>query len=518
MYFKGCRRIKVMTNPVVSMKNITKKFGSNIANHNVSFHLKKGTIHGLLGENGAGKTTLMNILYGLYEQNEGDIFIKGEKVKIDTPSRAIELGIGMVHQHFMLVRPFSVVENIVLGLESERKPLLDLKSARKKIIDLCEKYKIKVDPDAKISQLSVGEQQRVEILSAIYCGADILILDEPTAVLTPQEVKELFHILRIMRDSGKSIIFITHKLEEILEIGDEISVLRDGGLMNTVEVKDTTKEELTRMMVGREVLFDFSSSSTQPGNTVMKAENLHAVSSKGIPALKGISFELREGEILGIAGVDGNGQKELCEALTGLIPIVQGNIKVCDEELSNKIPKDFIKSGVAHIPEDRQRTGLVMNFSVMKNFIIKEFDTPRFSKYGFLNSKLIKETAEKLVNEYNIKTDGIHAQGKNLSGGNQQKIILGREIGCNPKVLIANRPTRGLDIGAIEYVRQKLIDQKEKGVGVLLISADLDEIFQLSDRIAVMYEGEIMGIVDRSEIDIDSIGLMMAGVKRGVGA
>lgn len=505
-----------MVSDVVSMRNITKKFGGNIANNDVTFNLKKGSIHGLLGENGAGKTTLMNILYGLNQPEIGEIFVKDQKVKIDTPTRAIELGIGMVHQHFMLVRPFSVVENIVLGLESEKKPLLDLKSATKKIKDLCDKYKMKVDPEAKIWQLSVGEQQRVEILSAIYRGVDILILDEPTAVLTPQEVKELFEILRIMRDSGKSIIFITHKLEEILEIGDEISVLRDGKLIDTVSVADTSKEELTKMMVGRDVLFDFSKSDAQPGNTVMKVENLQANNDKGLSALKGINFELREREVLGIAGVDGNGQKELCEVLTGLRPITRGNVAVCDEELNNKSPKDFIKNGVAHIPEDRHRTGLVMNFSVMRNFIIKEFDTARFSKYGFLNSKIIKETAEKLIDEYRIKTSGIGAKAKDLSGGNQQKIILGREIGCNPKVLIANQPTRGLDIGAIEYVRQRLLDQKEQGVGVLLISADLDEILQLSDRIAVIYEGEIMGILERDEVDIESIGMMMAGVRRGV--
>lgn len=505
-----------MKSHVVSMKNITKKFGEHIANDNVSFHLKKGSIHGLLGENGAGKTTLMNTLYGLYEPNEGEIFIEGKKVVIDTPSKAIKLGIGMVHQHFMLVRPFSVVENIVLGLESEKKPFLDIKSARKKIKDLCKKYNIKVDPDAKISELSVGQQQRVEILSAIYCGADILILDEPTAVLTPQEVRELFEILKSMQNDGKSIIFITHKLEEILEIGDEISILRDGKMIDTVKVKETSKEELTRMMVGRDVLFDFQKPNVSPENVVMKAENLHAINDKGLPALKEISFELREKEILGIAGVDGNGQKELCEVLTGLRPVTKGEIKVSDKKLSNKSPKDFINHGVSHIPEDRQKTGLVMNFSVMKNFIIKEFDTPKFSKFGFLRRKKIKEISEKMVDEYRIKTNGIMDESKNLSGGNQQKIILGREIGSNPNVLIANQPTRGLDIGAIEYVRQRLLNEKEKGVGVLLISADLDEILQLSDRIAVIYEGKIMGIVERSKIDIEAMGLMMAGVRRGV--
>ena len=507
-----------MTNHVVRMRKITKEFAGNVANDNVTFNLKQGTIHGLLGENGAGKTTLMNILYGLYQPDRGEIFVNNHQVTISSPAQAITMGIGMVHQHFMLVRPFSVVENMVLGLESDKRPFLDLKTAKKRIVELSEKYKIKVDPDAKIWQLSVGEQQRVEILSAIYCGAAILILDEPTAVLTPQEVKELFQILTIMRDSGQSIVFITHKLEEILEIGDEISVLRDGRLLDTVKAAETTKEELTTMMVGREVLFNFSKSTVEPENPLVTVEDLHAKNSKGLPALKGISFELREKEILGIAGVDGNGQKELCEVMTGLRPADKGSIRIAEQELRNKAPKEFIKNRVAHIPEDRHRTGLVLNFSVMKNFIVKELDTPRFSRFGFLNFKNIKAEALKLVEDYQIKTSGINAPVKDLSGGNQQKIILSREITSGPKVLIANQPTRGLDIGATEYVRQQLLDQKERGVAVLLISADLEEICQLSDRIAVIYEGEIMGIVDGNEIELDSIGLMMAGVRGGTGA
>lgn len=505
-----------MIEHVVSMKNITKKFSGNIANDNVTLSLKEGTIHGLLGENGAGKTTLMNILYGLNQPDEGEIYIKGKKVKIDSPSQAIEMGIGMVHQHFMLVRPFSVVENIVLGLESEKKTFLDIKSAVKKIESLCEKYKMKIDPHAKIDQLSIGQQQRVEILSAIYCGVDILILDEPTAVLTPQEVKELFEILSMMRDDGKSIILITHKLEEILEIGDEISVLRDGKRIDTVDVTGTNEDELTTMMVGREVLFNFSKSDEAPGDIVLKVDNLHATNTKGLPALRGVNLEMRSNEVLGIAGVDGNGQKELCEVLTGIKPMVQGNIDLCGQKLNNQSPREFIKRGISHIPEDRHKTGLVMDFSVMKNFTLKEFDTPRFSKFGFLKTNVIKETAEKLVNEYKIKTNGIKAKAKDLSGGNQQKIILSREIGCNPKVIIANQPTRGLDIGAMEYVRQRLLDQKEQGVAVLLISADLEEIFQLADRVAVIYEGKIMGIMDKDQIDINAIGLMMAGVQGGV--
>jgi simple sugar transport system ATP-binding protein len=505
-----------MTDTVVTLKNITKIFGTNVANENVTLNLKKGSIHGLLGENGAGKTTLMNVLYGLYKPTAGQILVNGEKVEIDNPSKALELGIGMVHQHFMLVKNFTVVENIVLGPETQKLNMLDLDSATKKIEDLCQKYKIKIDPTAKISQLSVGEQQRVEILSAIYSGADILILDEPTAVLTPQEVKELFQILRLMRDSGKSVIFITHKLEEILEIGDEISVLRDGKLVDTIKAKETTKQQLTNMMVGREVLFQFSKAEVKSDRAILKTEDLQANNDKGLPALQGINLKINNYEILGIAGVDGNGQKELCEVLTGIRPATKGSIWVADQSMTGNNPKEFIQSGVAHIPEDRHKTGLVMNLSVMKNCILKEFDTGKFSKGGFLNFKAIKETAEQVVADYKVKTSSIDAKVRELSGGNQQKIILGREINCTPKVLIANQPTRGLDIGATEYVRQRLINQKEQGVAVLLISADLEELIQISDRIAVMYEGKIMGILGRDEIDIETIGLMMAGVKGGV--
>lgn len=514
----GLEGVEAMTDYIISMENITKRFGGNAANDNVTFNLRKGTIHGLLGENGAGKTTLMNILYGLNEPDTGKIYYKGREVKIESPSRAIQLGIGMVHQHFMLVRRFSVVENIILGMGGDNRAFMDFKAVAKKIEDICLKYKIKVDPYAKISQLSVGEQQRVEILSAIFYGAEILVLDEPTAVLTPQEVKELCEILSMMRKDGKSIVLITHKLEEILDIGDEISVLRDGKLIDTVEASKTTKEELTKMMVGKDVLFNFSRSNRKPGEVVLKAHDLHALNSKGLPALKGINFEIRAGEILGIAGVDGNGQKELCEVLTGLKPAAKGSIKVLDKELINKPSKEFLNSGVAHIPEDRHRTGLIMDFTVMENLIIKEFNTSKFSRYGFLKAKAIKEAAERMVKEYKIKTSGIMAKAKDLSGGNQQKIVLSREIECNPQAIIANQPTRGLDVGAMEYVRQRLIDQKERGVAVLLISADLEEIFQLADRVAIIFEGKIMGIMDRSEINLNSIGLMMAGVKEEVRA
>jgi ABC-type uncharacterized transport system ATPase subunit len=499
-------------NYAVRMKKIMKSFGSLVVNDQVDLDVKKGTIHGLLGENGAGKTTLMNILYGLYQPDSGEIFINGKQENIDTPSKGISLGIGMVHQHFMLVRPFTVTENIVLGFETKGMGLVDLKTARAKILDLGERYHLKVNPDAKIAELSVGEQQRVEILSVVYYGADILILDEPTAVLTPQEVRELFQILNLMRESGKSIIFISHKLEEVLEICDEVSVLRDGKKIGTVAAKDVTKQELTRMMVGRDVLFDFDSVKRAPGKTVMEVDMIGAMNDKGLPALKEVSLELREGEILGVAGVDGNGQKELCEALTGLRPITQGSIKLKGDDLSQGKPKDFIKAGVAFVPEDRHNLGLALNMNVMQNFIIKEFDTCRFAKWGLLQGNKIKQECLKMISQYAVKTESVYTRVGQLSGGNQQKLILGREIGCNPRVIIVNQPTRGLDIGATEYVRQQLLDQKKQGVAILLVSADLDEILQLSDRIAVIYEGAIMGVLEQGEFDIERIGLMMAGV------
>ncbi|HHW07717.1 MAG TPA: ABC transporter ATP-binding protein [Clostridia bacterium] len=499
-------------NHAVSMKNIVKRFGPLVVNDKVNFDVKPGTIHGLLGENGAGKSTLMNILYGLYQPDSGEIFIHGRQEQIDTPSKAISLGIGMVHQHFMLVRPFTVAENVVLGFETKGMGVVDLKKAREKILTLGEQYHLKVDPDAKISTLSVGEQQRVEILSVVYYGADILILDEPTAVLTPQEVRELFQILNLMRESGKSIIFISHKLEEVLEICDEVSVLRDGKKIGTVPAKHVTKKELTRMMVGREVLFDFTAVDRSPGQVVMEVEKVSALSDKGLPALQEVSLQLREGEILGIAGVDGNGQKELCEVLTGLRPVTRGRIQLKGRDLSQGRPKDFIRAGVSHVPEDRHSLGLAMNMNVMQNFIIKEFDTPRYCQWGMLRGNRIKEECLEMVRQYDVKTSSIYARVRLLSGGNQQKIVLGREIGCNPSVIIVNQPTRGLDIGATEYVRQQLLDQKEKGVAILLVSADLDEVLQLSDRIAVIYEGRIMGVLEKGEFDIERIGLMMAGV------
>lgn len=503
-----------MTEYAVRMRKITKRFGALVANDQVSLDLRRGSIHGLLGENGAGKTTLMNILYGLYHPDQGEIEADGRPVRIDSPLQAMELDIGMVHQHFMLVRPFTVTENIVLGLPSARRPFLDLKAAARRIEELSAKYKLKIDPSARIWQLSVGEAQRVEILKNIYLNARTLILDEPTTVLTPQEIRELFEIMRLMKADGKSIILITHKLEEILAVADEISVLREGKLVGNVPTARTTRNELTRMMVGRDVLFDFSRKRTRPGRSVLKARNVSALGDKELPALREVSFEVREGEILGVAGVAGNGQKELCQVLSGLRPVTSGRVFLGEHDFTGRPPKEFIDNQMAYIPEDRQETGLVLEAGLTKNFIIKNFDRRPFSRRGFLNGPAVKKNAGRLITEFNIKTVSGQARAKELSGGNQQKVVLAREISSNPKILIANQPTHGLDVGATEYVRQCLLDQRGRGVGVLLISADLDEIFQLADRIAVIYKGEIMDILDRQDARLELVGRLMAGSRK----
>lgn len=505
-----------MSDLAVKMQGITKVFKGVVANKRVDFELAQGSIHGLLGENGAGKTTLMNILYGLYQPEEGEIYINGKKELIESPAKAMRLGIGMVHQHFMLVRPMTVAENIMLGLPSKRWPFLDTANVKKTLLELSQKYNLQVDPNASVWQLSVGEQQRVEILSTLYRGAEILILDEPTAVLTPRETEELFAVLRIMRQDGKSIILISHKLEEVLSIADEVTVLRDGVMVGKTEVTPTmTKRDLSRLMVGREVLFNFAyREEAEPGEVSLAVEQLQADNDKGLPALNKVSFSVRSGEILGLAGVDGNGQKELCEVLTGLREAAGGTLKLKGKELLGCKPKTFIEMGIAHIPEDRHKTGLAMNLSLQKNVIIKEYNGPKFSRRGMLKFKEIRAHAERLLSEYNIKAGGCEDMAKDLSGGNQQKVILARELSSAPQVIIANQPTRGLDVGATEYVRQKLLEQKSQGAAILLVSADLEEIMQLSDRIAVIYGGRIVGIVDK-QASIEEIGLLMAGVEGG---
>lgn len=500
----------------VEMRGIVKVFGGVKANDRVDFYLKEGSIHGLLGENGAGKTTLMNILYGLYQQEEGEIFIKGEKQDITSPTRAISLGIGMVHQHFMLARPLSVVENVMLGRKSRRGIWLDTKETAEELEQLAEKYKMKIDPYAKIWQLSVGEQQRVEILTAIYLGAEILILDEPTAVLTPQETEMFFETLRKMRSDGKSIILITHKLEEIISIVDEITVLRDGKLIGSKPMtEDITKNELIRMMVGRDVLFDFEESHKKPGNVKYSISKLNAKNDKGLPAINDFSLDIREGEVLGLAGVDGNGQKELCEVLTGLRTAESGSIMFKGQDVVNRIPRYYIDQGIAHIPEDRHSTGLALDWDLKRNLIFKKFHKPPFSKYGMLVQKEIDKNWEEAQEKYMIKANSGTDKARALSGGNQQKVILARELGGDPEIVILNQPTRGLDIGAAEYVRQQILNARNRGAAVLLVSADLEEIIQLSDRIAVIYDGRLMGILNGGT-DTHTIGMLMMGNRQEV--
>ena len=498
----------------VEMRDITKIFGGVKANDRIQFCLRAGSIHGLLGENGAGKTTLMNILYGLYRQEEGEILIRGQKQEISSPIKAISLGIGMVHQHFMLARSLTVVENVMLGRKSRKGILLDTRETAEELVALAERYRMKVDPYAKVWQLSVGEQQRVEILTAIYQGADILILDEPTAVLTPQETEVLFETLRHMKEDGKSIILITHKLEEIISIVDEVTVLRDGKLIGTrLAGPDMTKEELTRMMVGRDVLFDFAKPEREPGAVKLAIEGICARNGKDYPALTDFSLDIRQGEIVGLAGVDGNGQRELCEVITGLREADKGALKMDGEDMTNRPPVFYIRKGIAHIPEDRHTTGLALKWSLKRNLVIKAFGREPFSRRGFISQKTIDAFWEKARAEYQIKAASGDEQARSLSGGNQQKVILARELAEHPHVVVANQPTRGLDIGASEYVRQKLLDARNEGCAVLLISADLEEILQLSDRIAVIYDGRLMGVLPRGA-SVDEIGSLMMGKQK----
>jgi len=509
---------------ILEMRGVTKRFPGVLANDNIDFDIKAGEVHALLGENGAGKTTLMNILYGLYRPDEGEIRVRGKRVFLKSPKDAIDLGIGMVHQHFMLVPPLTVIENVVLGLKSTRGLLLDLNRAEKRIIELSKKYGLKVDPKAKIWQLSVGERQRVEIIKALYRGAQVLILDEPTAVLTPPEVKELMAIIRRMAKEGLAVIpFITHKLPEVMEISDRVTVLRGGKVMAKIGTKRTDRSDLAKKMVGREVIFRIKRTTARVGKVMLEVKNLEALSDKGLPALKNVSFSIREGEILGFAGVSGNGQRELAEVLTGLRKATGGKVHAVGKDMTNKSPKKIIDQGVGHIPEDRMGMGLVMDFSIAENAILETHSNAPFAhrwfmpfdRKWFLNKKEIDEHTEKLIKEYNIMTPSKDVPAKNLSGGNLQRLILARELSRNPKLLIANQPTRGLDVGATEFIRNKLMEQRRKGMAIMLISEDLDEIMSMSDNIVVIYEGNIVAIIPAAKAKIKEIGLMMAGAKQG---
>jgi simple sugar transport system ATP-binding protein len=499
---------------LLRLEKIRKSFPGVLANDNVDLVIERGEIHALLGENGAGKSTLMNCVYGVYRPDSGKIIWKGNEVAIHQARDAIVLGIGMVHQHFKLVPPLSVAENVVLGLPSKREPFLNLEEVEKEILETATRFGIVVDPKAKIWQLPVGVQQRVEILKALYRNAELLILDEPTAVLTPGEVEELFVTLKSLTKEGLSIIFITHKLEEVMDVCDRVTVLRDGCVVHTINKTETNTRDLARMMVGREVFLKIDKPLMEPGDVVLEVEDLSALDNRGLPALKNVNLNIRRNEILGVAGVDGNGQTELADVIAGMRKVTGGRITVGGKEATNNSPLDIIKMGVAYIPPDRQHTGLLLNFSLTENLIGKNYFRPPFSKSGVLQKKAIDDFSEKAINEYDVRTPGPDLQAKLLSGGNQQKVVLARELSGQPDLVIASQPTRGLDIGATEYVRTRMVEARNRGAAILLISTELEEIMSLSDRIAVMYEGEIMGIVSAKDADIHEIGEMMAGVRR----
>ncbi|USK51711.1 ABC transporter ATP-binding protein [Bacillus sp. CMF12] len=499
---------------VIEMLNIRKEFPGIVANDNITLQLKPGEIHALLGENGAGKSTLMNVLFGLYQPEKGDIKVKGKPVRITDPNIANDLGIGMVHQHFMLVDRFTVTENIILGKETTKSGKIDIKKAEKEVREISERYGLAVDPQAKISDISVGMQQRVEILKTLYRGAEILIFDEPTAVLTPQEIKELIQIMKTLIQEGKSIILITHKLKEIMEVCDRVTVIRKGVGIGTVNVSETNPNELASLMVGREVTFKTDKTDSKPHEQVLEIQDLHVKDSRGLGVVNKLNLNVRAGEIVGIAGVDGNGQSELIEAITGLRKSESGSIKLNGKEIMNMSPRKVTEKGVGHIPQDRHKHGLVLDFPIGENMVLQTYYKAPFSKKGVLNFKEIYSKAKKLIKEFDVRTPSEYTLARALSGGNQQKAIIGREIDRNPDLLIAAQPTRGLDVGAIEYIHKRLIEQRDQGKAVLLISFELEEIMNVSDRIAVIYEGEIVAVVDPKQTTEQELGLLMAGSKR----
>ncbi len=500
-----------MTQKAVEMVDITKRFGETLANDSVEFSVQSGEIHCILGENGAGKTTLMNVLFGLYRQDEGTISIKGRKVEIGEPSEAIDLGIGMIHQNFMLVDRLTVTENIMAGAEPSRRGMLDEKRARKEVEEISARYGLHVDPEAKVENISVGDQQRVEILKALYREAEILILDEPTAVLTPQEVEELFEIMRELRDDGKTLVFITHKLKETMAISDRITILRDGKNVGTVPTEETSPEELARMMVGREVVLRVDKNERAPGSSVLEVEDMKLHNPENNLTLKELSFEIRAGEILGVAGVEGNGQLELEEGIMGLRDLSRGAIRLNEEDISNFSTRERRDAGIAHIPSDRLRRGLVTEFGLDWNMILGSEWSEKFSRKGFLKQGEIKDYTRDVVEQFDIRgTEGEVTAGS-LSGGNQQKLILGRELTRDPDLILAAQPTRGVDVGAIEFIHNELLSMRDDGRAVLLISAELEELKTLSDRMIVIYEGAIVARGRTEEFSEEKLGLLMAG-------
>ena len=499
--------------PLLELRGITKRFPGVVANDHVDFELAKGEVHALLGENGAGKSTLMNILYGLYHPDEGEIRLEGKPVQIGSPRDAIDLGIGMVHQHFMLIPVMTVAENIVLAVEPTKGPLLDVDTAEERVRELSAQFGLAVRPEARVASISVGMQQRVEILKALYRGAEILILDEPTAVLTPQEANDLFAILRSLQADGKSIVFISHKLNEVLDIADRITVLRQGKKVDTVPRGGATQDGLARLMVGREVVLRVEKTPAQPQEPLLVVDDIRVLDERGLEACRGISLEVRAGEIVGLAGVDGNGQTELIDALTGLSRLESGRVLVGARDLSDAGARERLDAGVGHIPEDRQARGLVLDFSLAENLALHDFREEPDSKWGWLYPKRLIQRAARLLKEFDVRGGGPQTLAAALSGGNQQKVVVAREVSRDPRVLVAAQPTRGLDVGAIEFVHRRLIKERDEGRAILLVSFELEEILSLSDRILVIYEGQIVGEYG-PDVSEEELGFAMTGGRR----
>jgi simple sugar transport system ATP-binding protein len=496
--------------PALELRHITKRFGSLVANDAIDFELRRGEIHALLGENGAGKSTLMNVLYGLHQPDEGEILLDGKPVQIDSPRRAIGLGIGMVHQHFMLVPVMTVAENLVLGSEPHKGPLLDLASASARTREISERFGLAVDPGARVEDLGVGAQQRVEILRALFRGARVLVLDEPTAVLTAQESQDLFRVLRALRDDGTSIVFISHKLNEVLDISDRVTVLRRGKRIDTVTTEGATERSLARLMVGRDVLLRVEKSDRAPGDALLEVRDLSVDDDRGLPAVRGVSFQVRAGEIVGLAGVDANGQSELIEAITGLRRPETGSVTVEGRDLTHAGARAVIDAGVGHIAEDRHRRGLVLEFDLAENLSLHEYRKRSMARFGWLSPKRMVSRARGLLREYDVRGGDARTPAASLSGGNQQKCVIARELSADPHVLVAAQPTRGLDVGAIEFVHRRLVEERDKGHAILLVSLELEEIRSLSDRVLVIYEGEIVAEMPPSASE-EEFGVAMTG-------
>jgi general nucleoside transport system ATP-binding protein len=495
---------------VLEARGITKRFPGVLANDRVDFDLRRGEVHCVLGENGAGKTTLMNVIFGLYQPDEGELYVGGERVEFHGSGDAIARRIGMVHQHFQLVQVFTVTENVILGDEVSRRAVLDLDEARRRIVDLSTRYGLHVDPDEKIEDLSVGEQQRVELLKALYRDADILILDEPTAVLTPGEVDEFFGVVRSLTEQGKSIVFITHKLREVLAVADRITVLRDGRVVGTADPEEATQASLASLMVGREIILSIEKEAATPGDACLSVRDLTVADERDVVQVAGLTFDVRAGEIYGIAGVEGNGQRELVEALAGMRTVAGGTILLEGTDITHATPREIDELGVGHVPEDRNKHGVVESFTVADNLVLNSYGRKPFVRRRIRQLRAVDDQARELVKRYDVRTPGIHAPVGNLSGGNQQKVIIARELSGDPRFLLVAQPTRGLDVGSIEFIHRRIIEMRDAGTAVLLVSAELDEIFTLADRIGVLFRGDLVGEFDRAEATRDDVGLLMA--------